>query len=85
MQAHAVYLSQYQLLPYERLREYFADRLGIPISSGSVYNFIAEAYEKAQSSGALHQIKTALLKEAVLHSDETGINIDGSQLNEAQS
>jgi hypothetical protein len=25
-----VYLSQYQLLPYERIREYFTDQLDIP-------------------------------------------------------
>lgn len=26
VKAHAVYLSQYQLLPYARIREYFADQ-----------------------------------------------------------
>lgn len=45
----SVYLLQYQLLPHERICECFADQLGLPLSSGSVYNFIAEAYEKAQS------------------------------------
>jgi len=42
-QAHAVYLSQYQLLPYERIREYFSDLLGLPLSRGSVHSFIGEA------------------------------------------
>lgn len=40
VKAHAVYLSQYQLLPYDRIREYFTDQLNIPLSSGSLYNFI---------------------------------------------
>ncbi|MCP8690540.1 DUF6444 domain-containing protein, partial [Marinobacterium sedimentorum] len=31
LKAHAVYLSQYQLLPYERVREYFEDQVGIPL------------------------------------------------------
>ena len=30
VKAHAVYLSQYQLLPYNRIEEYFSDQLGIP-------------------------------------------------------
>lgn len=44
LKAHAVYLSQYQLLPYDRIREYFTDQLGISLSSGSLYNFIDRAY-----------------------------------------
>lgn len=39
VKAHAVYLSQYQLLPYNRIEEYFSDQLGIPISVGSLFNF----------------------------------------------
>ena len=39
IKAHTVYLSQYQLLPYKRIQEYFADQLQIPISEGSIYNF----------------------------------------------
>ena len=32
LKAHAVYMSQYQLLPYKRIEEYFTDQLQIPIS-----------------------------------------------------
>lgn len=32
VKAHAVYLSQYQLIPYHRMREYFQDQTGLPIS-----------------------------------------------------
>ena len=39
LKAHAVYLSQYQLLPYNRIEEYFADELNIPIRAGSIFNF----------------------------------------------
>lgn len=38
VKAHAVYLSQYQLLPYNRIEEYFSDQLGIPISADSLMN-----------------------------------------------
>jgi len=40
IKAHAVYLSQYQLLPYKRIQEYFADQLQMPISEGSLYTSI---------------------------------------------
>jgi transposase len=48
VKGHAVYLSQYQLLPYDRIREYFTDQLKIPLSSGSLYNFINTPYSKLE-------------------------------------
>ena len=79
VKAHAVYLSQYQLLPYDRIREYFTDQLNIPLSTGSLYNFINTAYSKLEETNALEIIKTNLRNEAVLHADETGININGDR------
>lgn len=79
LKAHAVYLSQYQLLPYERIREYFTDQLNIPLSSGSLFNFINTAYSKLEETQALDIIKANLIKEKVLHTDETGININGKR------
>jgi hypothetical protein len=32
-------VSQYQLLPYKRIEEYFTDQLGIPLSSGTLVRF----------------------------------------------
>jgi hypothetical protein len=37
--AQAVYMSQQQLLPYDRVCDYFADQCGVPISAGSLFNF----------------------------------------------
>jgi len=80
VKAHAVYLSQYQLLPYNRIEEYFADQLGIPISAGSLFNFNEQAAERVKSSGAEDIIKTALQNpHQTLHVDETGINIGGKR------
>ena len=80
VKAHAVYLSQYQLLPYNRIEEYFADQLGIPISAGSLFNFNEQAAELVKSSGAEAIIKTALQSpHQTLHVDETGINIGGKR------
>jgi transposase len=79
VKAHAVYLSQYQLLPYDRIREYFTDQLNIPLSSGILYNFINTDYSKLEETNALEIIKTNLRNEVVLHADETGININGER------
>jgi len=80
VKAHAVYLSQYQLLPYNRIEEYFADQLGMPISAGSLFNFNEEAAKRVTSSGAEAAIKKALQTTyQALHVDETGININGKR------
>jgi transposase len=46
IKAHAVYLSQHQLLPYDRVQTYFADQCGIPISEGSLFNFNLQAFKQ---------------------------------------
>jgi transposase len=48
LKAHAVYMSQYQLLPFNRVQEFFTQQMGIPLSEGSVYNFNVEAFKKAK-------------------------------------
>ena len=74
----AVYQSQYQLIPYERVQEYFADQLGIPVSPGSIFNFNQAAYDKLETFEAI--VKSKLKDAAFLHSDETGINIQSKRL-----
>ncbi len=41
--ANSVYFSQYQLLPYARLENYFTQQVGLPIRAGSLFNFNKEA------------------------------------------
>ncbi|AOV15729.1 IS66 family transposase [Acidihalobacter aeolianus] len=77
LKAHAVYLSQYQLLPYKRIQDYFADQLGIPLSDGSLVNFNREAFTRLAAFEAIS--KTALAKAVSAHADETGVNIDGKR------
>ena len=79
IKAHAVYLSQYQLLPYERIGEYFNEQLAIPVSAGSLHNFINEAYEHIIELEIDKRLKQALQRESVIHCDETGININGQR------
>ncbi len=77
LKAHVVYMSQYQLLPYNRVKEFFTDQMGIPISEGSVYNFNMEAYKKLANFELIS--KENLIDAPLLHVDETGININGDR------
>ncbi len=78
VKAHAIYLSQYQLLPYECIKEYFGDQFGLPLSAGSLVNFNREMHQKLNPWEK--NIRKHLFNSAVLHADETGININGKRV-----
>jgi len=77
LKANAVYMSQYQLIPYDRIRDHFQDQMHIPVSAGSVFNFNKEAYERLEPFE--QWAKTELAKSMLMHADETGINIGGKR------
>ena len=77
LKSHAIYMSQYQLLPYKRIEEYFTEQLQIPISQGSIFNFNKEAYDKLARFNRIAKNKLAASQR--LHVDETGINIAGKR------
>ena len=77
IRAHSVCMSQFQLIPYDRIRDYFADQLGIPVSTGSVFNFNKEAFARLEDFDSL--VKGKLTNSVLMHSDETGININGKR------
>ncbi len=79
LKAHSVYLSQFQLLPYQRIQDYFQDQLGIPLSTGSIANFNAQCAAQVVDSGASSLIQQRLRQSEALHVDETGININGKK------
>ena len=79
VKAHAVYLSQYQLLPYDRIREYFKDQLQLPMSAGTIYNFNFQMLQKLHSTNALDYIKSHIKSAQVAHADETSINLSASK------
>ncbi len=75
VQALAVYLSQYQLLPMERIGEIFADLWGCQLSEGTLATWIREA---ARTLGPTMLIlKHLLLASKLDHVDETGGRIKG--------
>jgi transposase len=78
IKSHAVYLSQFQLLPYARIQDYFADQMKIPLSAGSIFNFNKEAYRRLEEFDTI--AKQKLISSSLLHADETGINVNGTKL-----
>lgn len=75
VKAQAVYMSQQQLIPYDRIRDYFKDQCGISLSAGSVFNFNKQAFGLLETFESI--VKKQLIIQALLHADETGINIGG--------
>jgi transposase len=78
VKAHAVYMSQFQLIPYDRMTEYFADQLDIPVSAGSIFNFNRQAYDLLEQFEVI--AKQKLTAAAFAHADETGVNVNGKRL-----
>lgn len=78
LKAQAVYMSQQQLVPYERVQDYFSDQCGIPVSTGSLYNFNKEAFDLLERFEDI--AKKQLIGSDVVNADETGINIGGKGL-----
>lgn len=77
VKVNAVYQSQFQLIPYNRVEDYFADQLHLPVSAGSLYNFNEEAYQRLEPFEAW--LVNQQQQEALLHVDETSLNIGGKK------
>ena len=76
--AHCVYMSQYQLIPYNRIQDHFADQLDVPLSEGSIYNFNKEAF--GLLADFENRTKQELSDAVIAHADETGINVNGDRI-----
>jgi transposase len=77
IKAHAVYLSQFQLIPYERVADHFADEMSVPMSVGTIFNCNKDAYERLEYFDQL--LTLMLINAPVLNVDETSINIDAKR------
>jgi transposase len=73
----AVYLKQEQFIPYERVRQLLADLFELPLSTGSLQNFIVEASSAVQP--VLEEIKEQIIQAEVAHADETGYYVKGQR------
>jgi transposase len=76
----AVYLVEQQLIPYARVREIFADLLGVHVSLGTLSRWVQQAAQTlrpVEEAIKEEAIKAALQRALVLHSDETGVRRAG--------
>lgn len=76
LKAWVSYLNAHHMLPYERISEMIEDMVNHKISTGSIYNFLSQNYDNLESFE--ERLKRELLKEEVLHADETGVNVKGN-------
>jgi transposase len=75
VRATAIYLGGYQLIPYGRLAESFAELFNCPLSQGTLANFVRSAGENARQ--AMQPVRAALLRATTAHADETGYTVHG--------
>jgi len=74
LKAFNVYLTQYQLLPFERTQEFYADIFGLHLSDGVLQDSNATCYELLTEIE--HDIKEHIQHAEVIHNDETGIRCE---------
>jgi transposase len=75
IKAVAVYLNQYQLIPYARTEEMLESLYGVSLCEGSLYNFNLQTYHALEETEA--QLKLAIGQQPVVHSDESGVRVGG--------
>lgn len=71
IKALAVYLNQYQLVPYERVQELINDCFGVSISDWVLDKSNQNCYAELEQTEEI--IKKSLIKSKVIHNDETGL------------
>ncbi len=75
LKSFIAYCSTYQMIPYERICEMIEDFSSHKISQGTIYNILQTYYDKLENYE--ESIKRLLLKEVVIHCDETGVSVGG--------
>jgi transposase len=75
VKATAIYLNQYQLIPYERLQELFRDLYSLSLSEGTLFNTNKRCHEKLLDIS--NKIKQQVVKSRYVHFDETGLRVLG--------
>jgi len=71
------YFSQYQLIPFDRLREIFQDVFKIPLCEGTVQNTNMKGHDKLNYFE--EEIKELLKLSETLHVDENPVKVNKSR------
>ena len=75
LSAIGVYLTDYQLLPYDRATEALKDLYNCPISAGTLFTMRAKC--AGNLVGFEQVVKEQLIQTEVVHFDETGLSVNG--------
>lgn len=73
VEALAVYLGQYQLLPYERTAQMFKDLFDLPLSQGTLSNIYKRCH--LELAGFEERVKAELIASDIAHFDESGVRV----------
>jgi transposase len=77
VEALAGYLHARQYLPYMRMKEFFTDVMGLPVSVGGIHNILKRLTQKALPH--YEQIKERLYQSVFIGTDETGVKVNGQK------
>jgi transposase len=75
--AQIIYLNQYQLIPYNRIVEYFEDIYQLKMSEATIFKALETVFDLL--GPAEQAIVSKLLKAEVLHVDETGMRVESKR------
>ena len=75
VKAAAVYLKNYQFLPFDRTCELLGDLFGCGISEGALANLLASCAQRLENP--LQQIKQHITQASLVHFDESGSRVEG--------
>lgn len=73
--SHALYLHDYQLLPYARTADAMRELFGCAMSTGTLSPAVRRCASRLVETEL--KIKRSLRRSAVLHADETGLRVGG--------
>ena len=69
-----IYMNQYQLLPFDRSREFFTDVFNQSLSVATIKSAINIGFKNLEP--AENHVKNQLIEADVLHADETGFRVN---------
>ncbi len=71
------YLHARQYLPYQRMKEFFTEVMGLPVSVGGINHILKRLTYKALPY--YEQIKERISKSILVGTDETGVKVNGQK------
>jgi len=77
VEAAVGYYSVYQYLPFNRMKQMFAQVFNLPISEGTLVNIVEKLGKKAQP--IYEQIRSFIENSNTVGGDETGIKVNGAK------